>query len=311
MAEQSRRDIVLVVDDSPDTLNFLTTALREAGFMVLVAVDGDSALSVIEGVTPDIILLDAVMPGTDGFETCRRLKQIPNVAHIPVVFMTGLSNTEHVVKGFEAGGVDYVTKPLVIDELLARMRVHLANARMAQSARVALDAAGRYLVAVTANGQLRWSTPQASQLLGLDIANAPTSSGGGPIALADGIAPWLQRAGRGERQASAGLTVDIGERSVKLTYLGKIGLDEYLLRLTEATAVSDEDLLREALSITAREAEVLLWIARGKSNRNIAEILNISARTVDKHLEQIYTKLGVENRTSAAALVVKTLEMRR
>ena len=311
MAEQSRRDIVLVVDDSPDTLNFLTTALRDAGIMVLVALDGDSALSVIERVTPDIILLDAVMPGTDGFETCRRLKQIPNVAHIPVIFMTGLSNTEHVIRGFEAGGVDYVTKPLVIDELLARMRVHLTNARIAQSARVALDAAGRYLVAVTAAGLLRWSTPQASQLLGLDLASATAAGDNGRIALADEIGPWLQRAERGERQANAGLAVEIAGRGVKLTYLGKIGLDEYLLRLTEATSVSDEDLLRETLAITAREAEVLLWIARGKSNRNIAEILNISSRTVDKHLEQIYTKLGVENRTSAAALVVKTLEMRR
>ena len=84
MTEQSRRDIVLVIDNSPDTLNFLTTALRQAGFMALVAIDGDSALSVIERVTPDIILLDAVMPGTDGFETCRRLKHSSNVAHIPV-----------------------------------------------------------------------------------------------------------------------------------------------------------------------------------------------------------------------------------
>lgn len=311
MAEQSRRDIVLVVDDSPDALNFLTTALREAGFMALVAIDGDSALSVSERVTPDIILLDAIMPGTDGFETCRRLKQSANLAHIPVIFMTGLSNTEHVIKGFEAGGVDYVTKPLVIDELLARMRVHLMNARIAQSARVALDAAGRYLVAVTATGELRWSTPQAGQLLGPDTANTPTSDESRAIALAAEIGPWVQRAERGERQAAAGLAVDIGPRSVKLTYLGRIGADEYLLRLVEVSSVNDEELLREKLSITAREAEVLLWIARGKSNRNIAEILKISARTVDKHLEQIYIKLGVENRTSAATLVVKTLETRR
>lgn len=311
MAEQSRRDIVLVVDDSPDTLNFLTTALRQAGFMVLVAIDGDSALSVIERVTPDVILLDAVMPGTDGFETCRRLKQSANVAHIPVIFMTGLSNTEHVIKGFEAGGVDYVTKPLVIDELLARMRVHLANARIAQSARVALDAAGRYLVAITATGQLLWSTPQASQLLGQDLANATSLDENHPPVLANNIGAWLQRVGRGDRQASAGLTVDLSTRSIKLNYLGRIGPDEYLLRLMEITPVADEELLRESLSITAREAEVLLWIARGKSNRNIAEILKISARTVDKHLEQIYTKLGVENRTSAAAMVVKTLEKSR
>jgi DNA-binding NarL/FixJ family response regulator len=311
MAEESRRDIVLVVDDSPDTLNFLTTALREAGIMVLVALDGESALTVIERVTPDIILLDAVMPGTDGFETCRRLKQIHTVAHIPVIFMTGLSNTEHVINGFEAGGVDYVTKPLVIDELMARMRVHLANARVTQSARIALDAAGRYLVAVTRAGILRWSTPQATQLLGLDTAKLAASGEADPFVLPGEIASWLQKAERGDQRPTTGLMVQVGGRGINFTYLGKIGPDEYLLRLTEATAISDENLLRQALAITAREAEVLSWIARGKSNRSVAEILNISARTVDKHLEQIYTKLGVENRASATALVVKTLETRR
>ena len=305
------RSIVLVVDDSIDELTMISETLEGAGTTTLVARDGQSALAIVERVTPDAILMDAVMPGMDGFETCRRLKQKAAITDVPVIFMTGLSDTDHVLMGFEAGGVDYVTKPLVIDELLARMRVHLTNARIAQSARVALDAAGRYLVAVTAAGLLRWSTPQASQLLGLDLASATAAGDNGRIALADEIGPWLQRAERGERQANAGLAVEIAGRGVKLTYLGKIGLDEYLLRLTEATSVSDEDLLRETLAITAREAEVLLWIARGKSNRNIAEILNISSRTVDKHLEQIYTKLGVENRTSAAALVVKTLEMRR
>ena len=84
--------------------------------------------------------------------------------HVPVIFMTGLTETEHVVRGLDAGGVDYVTKPIIIDELLARIRVHLANARSAQSARAALDASGRHLMAVRRSGQVNWSTPQASRL---------------------------------------------------------------------------------------------------------------------------------------------------
>ena len=103
---------------------------------VLVAREGEHALSIVEKVTPDVILMDAVMPGADGFETCRRLKQNRALAHVPVIFMTGLSDTEHIIEGLEAGGVDYVTKPIVPGELLARIRVHLANARMAQSARI-------------------------------------------------------------------------------------------------------------------------------------------------------------------------------
>ncbi len=137
---------MLVVDDSPDTLRLLTDAIEEAGMTVLVAREGEHAISIVEKVTPDVILMDAIMPGTNGFETCRRLKQNRALAHVPVIFMTGLSDSEHIIEGLEAGGVDYVTKPIVPGELLARIRVHLANARMAQSARTALDAFGRFLL---------------------------------------------------------------------------------------------------------------------------------------------------------------------
>src|SRR6202012_2633635 len=105
------------------------------------------------------------MPGLDGFETCRRLKGEKQLSHLPVIFMTGLSETEHVVQGLAAGGVDYVTKPIVVDELLARIRVHLTNARVAHGTRVALDATGRFLLATDGEGRLLWCTPKAKQLL--------------------------------------------------------------------------------------------------------------------------------------------------
>jgi DNA-binding NarL/FixJ family response regulator len=311
-AEPAKRDIVLVVDDSPETLSFLTSTLKEAGITVLVALDGQGALAVIERIVPDVVLLDAVMPGMDGFETCRRLKRVPSVAHVPVIFMTGLSDTENIVNGFEAGGVDYLTKPIVIDELMARMRVHLANARLAQSVRLALDTAGRFLLAVTASGVLRWHSPQAGRLLGSafpafdsDLADRKE------IRLPKGIVPWLESLDRGDnRAATARFLVEASERRLSLSYLGKIGPDEYLLRLAETEGPGDDQLLRQSLGLTAREAEVLVWIARGKSNRNISEILGISSRTVDKHLEQIYAKLGVENRVLAAALAVRVLGSR-
>ena len=95
-----------------------------------------------------------------------------------------------------------------------------------------------------------------------------------------------------------------------LIYIGQIGPDEYLLRLVEGGSTTTARVLKQKLAVTEREAEVLLWIARGKSNRDIAEILDLSPRTVNKHLEQIYAKLGVENRTSAAALAVRTIGIR-
>ena len=307
--KKERRDIVLVVDDSPETLRMLTDALEEAGMTVLVAREGDYALSIIERVLPDVILMDAIMPGTDGFETCRRLKQNKALAHVPIIFMTGLSDTEHIIQGLEAGGVDYVTKPLVPGELLARIRVHLANARISHSARTALDAFGRFLLAASHTGRVLWCTPQAGRLLGKAFRDFDTEG----YVLPMNVREWLHQCAAGATVAtlpSIDLQPEAAPPTLKLLYVGQIGPDENLLRLIEGDAGSDQTVLKQKLLVTEREAEVLLWIARGKSNRDIAEILSLSPRTVNKHLEQIYAKLGVENRTSAAALAVRTLGVR-
>ena len=289
------KDIVLLVDDSPDALGFLTDALEQSGFSVLIATSGQAALNIAERITPDIILLDAVMPSMDGFETCTRLKANAAVTQVPVIFMTGLTDTEHVVHALEAGGVDYLTKPINIDELRARIRVHLSNARSAQSARVALDAAGRHLLAVRANGAIHWSTPQATRLI-----NAATGRDDGLEIVSQHIAEWLTNRSN-ETLRDAPLTIQQADRAtLQLTFLGAMGPDEHLFRLTAASDKSADVMLRQHFSLTVRESEVLLWIAKGKSNRDIGDILGLSARTVNKHLEQIYVKLGVENRASAA-----------
>ncbi len=284
----SRRDIVLVVDDTPDTLGFLTAALEHAGLTALVATGGGAALALLEHATPDLILLDAAMPSMDGFETCRRIKNTPALAHLPVIFMTGLSDTQHVVRGLEAGGVDYVAKPIVVDELLARIGVHLANARLANRTRLALDATGRFLLAVNQAGQIAWCTPQAEKRL---------------TAALPGFTADAFRLPRDQK-------LDFEGGVFTFTLLSRIGPDEVLYRLTESGGGQEEAFLRQYLSLTTREAEVLIWIGRGKSNRDISDILGISPRTVNKHLEQIFTKLGVENRASAAALAVKALANR-
>ncbi|WP_332118519.1 response regulator [Azorhizobium caulinodans] len=305
MHSAKRRDIVLVVDDSPETLSLLTDALEDAGVTVLVAVEGANALTLVEQITPDVILLDAIMPGMDGFETCRRLKALKALAHVPVIFMTGLSETEHIVKGLDAGGVDYVTKPVVPNEIIARMRVHLANARQTQSAQVALDAAGRFLMSASLDGRVLWSTPQATRLIGAQFTALP----GEGYLLPDAALSWLRarHAALGTPSESVDLPDPNGGRSLKLSYVGQIGEQEVLLRVTDEVRARDEDILRTALGVTQREAEVLMWIARGKPNRDIAEILGLSPRTVNKHLEQIYAKIGVENRAAAAAIAVKAL----
>ncbi|MBY5582799.1 DNA-binding response regulator [Rhizobium leguminosarum] len=295
------RDIVLLVDDSAEALGFMTDALEQSGFSVLIATSGTAALGIVERITPDLILLDAVMPDMDGFETCRRLKANAAVAQVPVVFMTGLTETEHVVHALESGGVDYLSKPINIDELRARIRVHLRNARSAQSARIALDAAGRHLLAVKGDGAIHWSTPQATRLV-----NAAMGSDDGMDIVVSHIAGWMRDRVAAVRDGIISIA-HAGQAALQLAFLGAIGPDEYLFRLTAASQRSDDEVLRQRFSLTQRESEVLLWIAKGKANRDIGEILGLSARTVNKHLEQIYVKLGVENRASAAVKATHVL----
>jgi DNA-binding NarL/FixJ family response regulator len=299
ITEPKKRDVTLVVDDSPETLRLLTDALDGAGMTVMVALDGAAAMRIVDQITPDIILMDAVMPGMDGFETCRRLKRDAGLSNVPVIFMTGLAETEHIVRGLEAGGVDYVTKPIVIEEMLARIRVHLANARLTQSARAALDVSGRFLLAVNRAGKIMWSTPQAQKLL------ADRLSTGGLVeemALPAPLQQWLEQAqkGRGGSKAQAASFPDHPE--LRLYYMGNAGPNEFLLRLAKDSGANLPTEFSSELGLTQREGEVLSWLSKGKTNRDIAQILGLSPRTVDKHLEQIYAKLGVENRTAAAAI---------
>jgi DNA-binding CsgD family transcriptional regulator len=127
------------------------------------------------------------------------------------------------------------------------------------------------------------------------------------------VQEWLRQsveAAIASMPSSIELKADAPSTRLRLLYVGQIGPDENLLRLVEGEQVNEHAVLKQKLLVTEREAEVLLWIARGKSNRDIAEILSLSPRTVNKHLEQIYAKLGVENRTSAAALAVRTIGIR-
>ena len=272
----ARRDTVLVVDDTPDTLGLLTDMLDRVGFTVLIATDGNSALELIDLVTPDLVLMDAVMPGLNGFDTCRRLKREKRLSHLPIIFMTGLSETEHVVEGLACGGVDYVTKPIVLDELLARIRVHLGNARLAFETHAALDASGRFLFALNHGGQVLWCTPKAQQLLGGTCNELPTA-----------VTEKLLRLRLGDAKASARCRVELAGRTLECSFLSPLGPDELLFRLAEiggASTAGDQHALQRAFTLTSREAEVLELVAQGLRNAEIAQRLVVSQKTVDHHV---------------------------
>jgi two-component system sensor histidine kinase/response regulator len=123
-------ETILIVDDTPANLGVLVETLGEAGYQLMVAEDGEEALAQITQTRPDLILLDVMMPGIDGFETCRRLRDHPQTRDVPVLFMTALGETADKVKAFAAGGVDYITKPIEHEEALARVRTHLSLRRL-------------------------------------------------------------------------------------------------------------------------------------------------------------------------------------
>jgi len=124
--ENHKKNTILIVDDTPTNISLLLDYLGQQGFEVLVARDGESAIEQAQFAIPDLILLDVMMPGIDGFETCCRLKEIDETKSIPIIFMTALADSKDKVRGFNAGAVDYVTKPIQQEEVLARVKTHLS-----------------------------------------------------------------------------------------------------------------------------------------------------------------------------------------
>jgi DNA-binding response OmpR family regulator/DNA-binding CsgD family transcriptional regulator len=313
LPDRSANDLVLVVDDVPDNLSVLHDALDEAGYTVLVATNGETALQRAVQSLPDIVLLDAAMPGMDGFEVARRLKAHPDTAHIPIIFMTGLTETEHVVAAYQAGGVDYVTKPIRPQEVLARMTVHMQGARQARQARNALDAFGHATMAVHISDDFSeasavWQTALARQLMQSYFALPPGE-------VPPELLAWLQAqstslAQGGEQKP---LTVNMVQadksaaekRQLVFSLQQRTSDDDWLIVMREVSDAAIVDAVLQTFKLTMREAEVLYWVVKGKTNRDIGDILGSSPATVKKHLEHVFEKLGVETRTAAASLAMK------
>jgi CheY-like chemotaxis protein len=263
--------VVLIVDDDPDAISMLNAALSEANMTALVALSGEQALTIARRIRPDLILMDAMMPGMDGFEACQKIKSDTVIAHIPVVFMTGLSASEDMVKGFDSGGIDYVTKPIDLKALIARIRAHLVNSRIAVGARQALDTLGQNSLAVDTEGNILWSTPNTHSLLAGYGADQQWISD----ILPTYIAPWLESGGLEP------LLIDDLSQPLLVKTMDKEASEERLLVMEPANKPKEEDLLREKFELTPRESEVLVWISRGKTNQEIAMILDFSDAAVD------------------------------
>ena len=333
-------DVVLIVDDVPDNLAVLHDALDESGYTVLVATAGEAALQRAAQALPDIVLLDAMMPGMDGFEVARRLKANPLTAHIPIIFMTGLTETEYLVAALEAGGVDYVTKPIKPKEVLARMNVHLQGARRAKQearqagqARNALDAFGYASITVRVrDGKLMWQTALARELLRDYFGAAMGQPPHVPLSFAPPLVmDWLRSQLPGvaalahQQLEPPRLNIDKGPRRLSFRLHQQTGDNgsqpedaggaaalegsDWLIIMREVNDVAVIEAMSLSFKLTTREAEVLYWVIKGKTNKDIGDILGSSPATAKKHLERIYVKMGVETRTAAAGMAMSRIRL--
>ncbi|MFG0789497.1 response regulator [Delftia tsuruhatensis] len=293
--------VILVVDDALDSLRMLCDALAAEGYVVLAARDADEALQRFALTVPDGVLLDAVMPGMDGFTLCRRLKDTPAWAHVPVVFMTGLSDTDQIIRGFASGGVDYVVKPLRIPEVLVRLATHVRNARATRQAQEAVDVAGLGVVVLDGQGRVAWRSPQAARWLEEAFADQPF-----PM---EAAGDWLAGARQPDQAGHQDLALALADgRQLLARHMGASGLGESMVLLSHEAPQAPAARRLQQVALTPRETEVLSWLSKGKTNRDIADILGMSPRTVNKHLEHIFEKLGVETRTAAAAVAGQLLQ---
>lgn len=301
---------VLVVDDVPANLALLLDCLGGAGLEVRCAESGERALLQLEHARPDLILLDVLMPGgLDGFETCRRLKARPEWRDLPVLFLTALTDPADTLRGFAAGAVDYIPKPLEPEVVLARVHAHLnlvalrrtleAEVRRREAAEEQLSQGlDRAVLVADRAGNVVFCSRLARELLGKHL---PRGGMGNFSTLPKPLHALVDTAGpRTLPPAGDGCCL-------RARLFAEVGAGECcLLLLEEIAPPAGADALTR-LGLTAREAEVLYWIAQGKTSAEIAQILGAAVMTVKKHLQHVFDKLGVDSRTAAALRALEVL----
>ena len=309
----AERPTLLIVDDLPANLGVLLDFLGHAGYRVLVATSGERALEQLAHVQPDLILLDLAMPGLDGYETCRRLKADERWRAIPVLMLTALSDVVDKVRGFGAGAVDFITKPLEPDEVLARVRTHLQirslqrtledkNALLREISGLLQQSLDRAVVVARREGDVAFCTRRACAMLDRYFPGQATP---------DQLPEALVRRIAGNPAAPWRVT-HAGDGCLEIRWARGAGQSEdelIMLWLEEnaAPAVAHSPAGLLALGLTSREAEVLYWITCGKTTADIAEILGNSPGTVKKQVQATLEKLGVETRLAAALRAMEFL----
>lgn len=323
------RHTILVIDDEPDNLMVVVRHLEAYSFEVLTARDGEAGLSRARLTRPDVILLDVAMPGIDGYETCRRLKADPDTAGIPVLFLTALSEPDDKVRGFTAGGVDYVTKPIEGAELLARVQAHVQirtfqadlERRVAErtaalerelQAREAYCREREHLVEL-----LRWQSEQLRQLTQQWLAGQRDREQHLALSLQEWVSERLRPLEQHLEQAQHLLSSTAPEQRPVAAILGHLATARELVSpALEGAPTLGGRLSQEAkaprldhnplLRLSTREYEVLQLLAEGKQTKQIASALGVASSTVSTYRARILDKLEIEDTASLLKLAFST-----
>jgi len=324
---------VLIIDDHPNNLKVAVEHLRAYDFTIRTARDGTTGVERARAHPPDLILLDIEMPGIDGYEACRRLKMHPETSGIPVIFMTARTYTDAKIRGFEVGGVDYITKPFDASELIARVRIHVELSRLRLDLQTQvhertvalerelslreqhLDERAKLLDMLRAQGeQLRIQSEQIRDMTfewmeARDVRDADLGS-----MLHTRVTKRLQLVQMHLEQATnlAQSTNDERTRDIRAHIEEASSLLKPALDMTgevehELKApAQDQDMAREhpLLVLSPREYEVLKLIVEGCTVKQIATTIGVARTTVSTYRTRMCEKLGVENTTDLIRLAI-------
>lgn len=314
ISRSGQGESVWVLSSDAQQARSLTELLEDAGYGALALESAAAALAQAAVAPPDLLLLDAQLSDGSGFDLARRLKALAQTSPAPIIFLADPGHPEHLLQALESGGADCVNQPVKPHELLARMAMHLAGARERRQARNALDAFGYATLTVRPHdGKLMWQTPLSRELLQRYCPNHP------PYAsrTAPEVQSWLQEClrclQRGDAPRPLVLSLGDGARltlrlhqqtgdneSTASADSDEWAGDDWLIVMREVSDQAVMQAMRDIFALTLREAEVLYWVVKGKTNKDVGDILGSSPMTVKKHLERVFVKLGVETRTAAA-----------
>jgi len=333
MTDTPSKETILIVDDTPANLHFLDELLTERGYRTRLVPNGGRALSSIRSAVPDLILLDIMMPGMDGYEVCEALKADELAHDIPVIFISALDEVFDKVKAFSSGGVDYVTKPIQPEEVLVRIETHLDLRRLRltlQEKNQALETVNNTLeekveartIALKTEIEQRKSHQQEKDRL-FELAQQQSEQ-------LRSITNLLIETQQNQRQGlSTGLEQELQQKidllrahlktlqamfppghdpqmvttmaeAIRLLAEMESYINQVTADLDQAAVTEQEMSSNPLLQLSAREREVLRLVAEGKSNAEVAEILSVTVNTVYTYLKRIRQKLNLQNVSSLA-----------